>query len=176
MQKMSGAIADGLLTASITTPAFVRYSRKNMEEGARKTGKDPATLILGSVIVGSIGRDSARGKEGAREQAAMYLANKVQNIKGSADVLLESAGLTFDELRPIADAMEKGGRKAAAKAVSDEILRKVCPIAGTPDECIQRIEEYRAAGCTHIMLEIWGDDRTGQAKLFGDAVLPHFKR
>jgi len=25
------------------------------------------------------------------------------------------------------------------------------------------------------MLEIWGDDRTGQAKLFGDAVLPHFK-
>ena len=34
----------------------------------------------------------------------------------------------------------------------------------------------RDAGCTHIMLEIWGDDRTGQAKLFGDAVLPHFKR
>jgi 5,10-methylenetetrahydromethanopterin reductase len=99
----------------------------------------------------------------------------VQNIKGSADVLLECAGLTFDELRPVADAMEKGGRKAAAKAVTDEILRKVCPIAGTPEECIARIEEYRAAGCTHIMLEIWGDDRTGQAKLFGEAVLPHFK-
>jgi 5,10-methylenetetrahydromethanopterin reductase len=132
--------------------------------------------VLGSVIVGSVGRDSAKGKEGAREQAAMYLANKVQNIKGSADVLLQSAGLTFDELRPIADAMEKGGRRAAAKAVTDDILRKACPIAGTPDECIQRIEEYRAAGCTHIMLEIWGDDRTGQARLFGDAVLPHFKR
>ena len=106
----------------------------------------------------------------------MYLANKVQNIKGSADVLLDCAGLTFDELRPVADAMERGGRKAAAKAVTDEILRKVCPIAGTPDECAQRIQEYRDAGCTHIMLEIWGDDRTGQAKLFGEAVLPQFKR
>ena len=106
----------------------------------------------------------------------MYLANKVQNIKGSADVLLECAGLTFDELRPVADAMEKGGRKAAAKAVTDEILCKVFPIAGTPEECIQSIEEYRAAGCTHIMLEIWGDDRTRQARLFGEAVLPHFKR
>ncbi len=71
--------------------------------------------------------------------------------------------------------MEKGGRKAAANAVTDEILRKVCPIAGTPEECIARIEQYRAAGCTHIMLEIWGDDRTGQAKLFGETVLPHFK-
>jgi 5,10-methylenetetrahydromethanopterin reductase len=173
LQKMAGSMGDGLLTASITTPAFVRYSRKNMEEGARKAGKVPSTLILGSVIVGSIGRDSAKGKEGAREQAAMYLANKVQNIKGSADVLLESAGLSFDELRPIADAMEQGGRKAATRAVTDDILRKVCPIAGTPQECIERIQEYREAGCTHIMLEIWGDDRVRQAKLFGEEVLPH---
>jgi 5,10-methylenetetrahydromethanopterin reductase len=147
-----------------------------MDEGAQKVGKDPAKLILGSVIVGSISRDSAKGKEGAREQAAMYLANKVQNIKGSADVLLQSAGLTFEDLQPIADAMEKGGRKAAAGAVTDEILRKVCAIAGTPDECIERLEEYREAGCTHIMLEIWGDDRTGQAKIFGEAVLPHFRK
>jgi 5,10-methylenetetrahydromethanopterin reductase len=176
LQRMSGSVGDGLLTASITTPAFVRYSKKNMEEGARKAGKDPSKLILGCVIVGSIGRDSKQGKEGAREQAAMYLANKVQNIKGSADVLLDCAGLTFDELRPVAEAMEQGGRKAAAKAVTDDILRKVCPIAGTPEECIHRIEEYREAGCTHIMLEIWGYDRTGQAKLFGDSVLPHFKK
>jgi 5,10-methylenetetrahydromethanopterin reductase len=176
MQRLSGSVGDGLLTASITTPAFVRYSKKNMEEGAAKTGRDPSKLILGCVIVGSIARDSKRGKEGAREQAAMYLANKVQNIKGSADVLLESAGITFLELQPVADAMERAGRKAAARAVSDELLGKVCPIAGTPEECIQKIEEYRAAGCTHIMLEIWGDDRTGQAKLFGDAVLPHFKK
>jgi len=176
LQKMSGSVGDGLLTASITTPAFVRYSKKNMDEGAAKAGKEPGSLVLGSVIVGSIGRDSKQGKEGAREQAAMYLANKVQNIRGSADVLLDCAGLTREELQPIADAMEKGGRKAAAKAVTDDVLRKVCPIAGTPDECIERIEEYRAAGCTHIMLEIWGDDRTGQAKLFGEAVLPHFRK
>jgi 5,10-methylenetetrahydromethanopterin reductase len=147
-----------------------------MEEGARKAGRDPSSLDLGSVIVGSIGRDSIQGKEGAREQAAMYLANKVQNIKGSADVLLDCAELTFNELQPIADAMERGGRKAAAKAVTDSILRKVHPIAGTPDECIAALEEYKAAGCTHILLEIWGDNRTEQARLFGQAVLPHFKK
>ena len=118
--------------------AFVRYSKKNMDEGAAKAGRNASKLILGCVIVGSIGRDSKKGKEGAREQAAMYLANKVQNIKGSADVLLESAGIAFDELQPVADAMEKGGRKAAAQAVSDELLRKVCPIAGTPEDVYKR--------------------------------------
>ncbi|HEY6303609.1 MAG TPA: LLM class flavin-dependent oxidoreductase [Terriglobales bacterium] len=176
LQKMAGSISDGLLTASITTPAFVRYSRRNMEEGAKKVGRDASTLMLGSVLVGSIGRDSKRGKEGAREQAAMYLANKVQNIRGSADVLLDCAGLTFEELKPVADGMERGGLKEAAKAVTDEILRKVCAIAGSPDECLERVEEYRTAGCNHIMLELWGDDRTGQAKLFGETVLKRLKR
>jgi 5,10-methylenetetrahydromethanopterin reductase len=173
LQKMSGRMAEGLLTASITTPAFIRHSRKNMEEGARQAGRDPSRLVLGSVIVGSISHDSRKGREGAREQAAMYLANKVQNIGNAADVLLECAGLSFEELRPVADAMELGGRTAAAKAVSDEILDKVCPIAGTPKECIERMLEYREAGCTHILLEIWGEDRVGQAKLFGEKVLPY---
>ena len=104
----------------------------------------------------------------------MYLANKVQNIKGSADVLLESAGLSFEELQPIADAMEAGGREAAAEAVSDEVLRKVCPIAGTPDECIQQIENYREAGCTHHAGNLGGRSRWS-SKAFGESVLPHFR-
>ncbi|HTS59413.1 MAG TPA: LLM class flavin-dependent oxidoreductase, partial [Terriglobales bacterium] len=108
LQKMSGRIADGLLTASITTPAYVRHSRRNMEEGARQAQRDPSSLILGSVVVGSISRDSSQGRQGAREQAAMYLANKVENIGSAADVLLECAGLSLKELRPVADAMERG--------------------------------------------------------------------
>ncbi len=176
LQRLAGAQSDGLLTASITTPSFVKYSREKMEEGARQAGKNPAALDLGSVIVGSIGEDPKTAREGAREMAAMYLANKVQNIRGSADTLLECAGLSLDEISPIAQAMEQGGRKAAARAVTDSVLQKVCPIAGSPQQCIERIEEYRAAGCTHILLELWGDNRTEQARLFGQRVLPHFHR
>jgi 5,10-methylenetetrahydromethanopterin reductase len=175
LQRMAGEIADGLLTASITTPAFCEYSRAQMAEGAKKAGRNPDEIDLGSVIVGSVGKDKRTAKDGAREMAAMYLANKVQNIRGSADVLLQKAGLSFEEIKPIADAMESGGRKAAARAVTDSVLEKACPIAGTPEECIARIEQYRAAGCTHIMLELWGDDRVEQARHFGEAVLPYFR-
>jgi 5,10-methylenetetrahydromethanopterin reductase len=175
LQRLAGSHSDGLLTASITTPDFVRYSRLNMEEGARKAGRDPGAIDLGSVIVGSVATAGRNGTEGAREMAAMYLANKVQNIRGSADVLLEKAGLTFAEIQPIADAMERGGRAAAAAKVTEEVLNKVCPIAGTPQQCIRAIERYRDAGCTNIMLEIWGDDREEQARVFGEHVLPHFK-
>ena len=175
MQRLAGEVADGLLTASITTPDFVRYSRQNLVEAAGAVGRSADDIDIGCTLVASIDEDPIKGRDGAREIAGMYLANKVQNIRGSADVLLQMAGLTFEEITPVAEAMERGGRLAAKEAVTDEVLEKCQPIAGTPAECIARIEQYRAAGCTHIMLELWGDNRLEQLELFGEQVLPHVK-
>src|SRR5438067_11109949 len=166
MQALAGEIADGCLTPSITTPAFVRYTRENVA----------ADIDVGCTVVASINaHDRDAGRDGAREIAGMYLANKVQNIKGAADTLLDLAGLSQDEIRPVAEAMERGGRLAAKEQVTDEILDKCRPIAGTPEDCIAAIEEYRDAGCTHVMLELWGEHRHEQIELFGKEVLPHFR-
>ncbi|MGH3014648.1 MAG: LLM class flavin-dependent oxidoreductase [Gaiellaceae bacterium] len=166
MQALAGEIGDGCLTPSITTPAFVRYTRDNVK----------ADIDIGCTVVASIHEsDRAAGRDGAREIAAMYLANKFQNIKGSADTLLELAGIEMGELAPVAEAMEGGGRLAAKRKVTDSLLDRCKPIAGTPADCIAAIEEYREAGCTHVMLELWGDDRHRQVELFGERVLPHVR-
>ena len=166
MQALAGEIGDGCLTPSITTPAFVRYTRDNVQ----------ADIDIGCTIVASIHEsDRDAGRDGAREIAAMYLANKFQNIKGSADTLLELAEIEMDELAPVAEAMERGGRLAAKEKVTDSLLDRCKPIAGTPDDCVAAIEEYREAGCTHVMLELWGEDRHRQLELFGERVLPQVR-
>jgi 5,10-methylenetetrahydromethanopterin reductase len=166
MQALAGEIADGCLTPSITTPAFVRYTRENVN----------ADIDIGCTVVASIHEDDRdAGRDGAREIAGMYLANKVQNIQGAADTLLDLAGIEQDEIRPVAEAMERGGRLAAKERVSDALLDKCKPIAGTPSDCIEAIGEYREAGCTHVMLELWGDRRHEQLRLFGERVLPQFR-
>src|SRR5213083_626629 len=166
MQALAGEIGDGCLTPSITTPAFVRYTRGNVQ----------ADIDIGCTVVASIHEsDRAAGRDGAREIAGMYLANKVQNIQGAADTLLDLAGIEQDEIRPVAEAMERGGRLAAKAEVSDALLDKCRPIAGTPSDCIEAMEEYRDAGCTHVMLELWGADRHEQIRLFGEKVLPQFR-
>src|SRR6476659_7205470 len=166
MQALAGEIGDGCLTPSITTPAFVRYTRENVR----------ADIDIGCTVVASIhATDRDKGRDGAREIAGMYLANKVQNIQGSADTLLDLAGLEQDEIRPVAEAMERGGRLAAKELVTDAILDKCKPIAGTPDDCIAAIQEYKDAGCTHVMLELWGENRHEQIRLFGERVLPHVR-
>jgi 5,10-methylenetetrahydromethanopterin reductase len=167
MQALAGEIADGCLTPSITTPAFVRYTRENVN----------ADIDIGCTIVASIDEsDRDRGRDGAREISGMYLANKFQNIKGAADTLLELAEIEMAELQPVAEAMERGGRLAAKAEVTDSLLERCKPIAGTPADCIAAIEEYRDAGCTHVMLELWGERRHEQIELFGEQVLPHFRK
>jgi 5,10-methylenetetrahydromethanopterin reductase len=166
MQALAGEIGDGCLTPSITTPAFVRYTRENVA----------ADVDIGCTVVASIHADDrAAGRDGAREIAGMYLANKVQNIRGAADTLLQLAEIDVEEIRPVAEAMERGGRLAAKAEVTDSILDRCKPIAGTPEDCIAAIEEYREAGCTHVMLELWGADRHEQIRLFGERVLPHVR-
>ncbi|MGD0715233.1 MAG: LLM class flavin-dependent oxidoreductase, partial [Gaiellaceae bacterium] len=166
MQELAGEIADGCLTPSITTPPFVRYTRENVG----------ADIDIGCTVVASIHEsDRDEGRDGAREIAGMYLANKVQNIQGAADTLLDLAGIEQDEIRPVAEAMEQGGRLAAKAKVSDALLDKCRPIAGTPRDCIEAIEAYRDAGCTHVMLELWGARRHEQIRLFGERILPHFR-
>ena len=176
MQTLGGEIGDGVLTPSITTPAFVRWTRENVRNGAAVSGRDPAEIDVGCTVVASIHEtDRDAGRDGAREIAGMYLANKFQNIRGAADTLLELAEIEMDELRAVAEAMERGGRLAAKEQVTDSLLDRCKAIAGTPEDCIAAIEQYRAAGCTHVMLELWGDNRHDQIRLFGERVLPHFR-
>src|SRR5215471_9058109 len=165
MQALAGEIGDGCLTPSITTPAFVRYTCENVD----------ADIDIGCTVVASIAEDRAEGRDGAREIAGMYLANKVQNIRGAADTLLELANIDVEEIRPVAEAMERGGRLAAKEQVTDSILDRCKAIAGTPSDCIEAIEEYRDAGCTHVMLELWGAKRHEQIRLFAEKVLPQFR-
>src|SRR3954453_1361810 len=113
MQALAGEIADGCLTPSITTPEFVRYTRGNVE----------SDIDIGCTVVASIhATDRDRGRDGAREMAGMYPANKVQNIQGAGDTLLERAGLEQDGIRPVAEGMEQGGRLAGKAKVTDAIL------------------------------------------------------
>ena len=124
MQALAGEIADGCLTPSITTPAFVRYTRENVA----------ADIDIGCTVVASIHEtDRDAGRDGAREIAGMYLANKVQNIHGSADTLLDLAGIEHGRA-PARRRGDGAGRALAAKAkVTDSLLDRCKPIAGTPD-------------------------------------------
>lgn len=49
-------------------------------------------------------------------------------------------------------------------------------IAGTPQECIDKIHEQAAAGCTMFIIEFFGRDTREPARLFAEKVMPAFSK
>jgi 5,10-methylenetetrahydromethanopterin reductase len=152
MQALAGEIADGCLTPSITTPPFVRYTKENVR-------KD---IDIGCTVVASIHEsDRDEGRDGARDRRDVPREQSPEH-PGVGRHAARARGDRAGRDPPVAEAMEQGGRLAAKAKVTDALLDKCKPIAGTPDDCIAAIEEYREAGCTHVMLELWG--RTGTSR------------
>jgi phthiodiolone/phenolphthiodiolone dimycocerosates ketoreductase len=70
---------------------------------------------------------------------------------------------------------EEGAKKipSAQDTVPDELVTKIVA-AGSPDQIIERIEEFGNAGATDAMIHFVGEE-ADQIESFSEKVLPHFK-
>jgi alkanesulfonate monooxygenase SsuD/methylene tetrahydromethanopterin reductase-like flavin-dependent oxidoreductase (luciferase family) len=73
----------------------------------------------------------------------------------------------FDVMKPMEERVDPD-------LVNNYLVRRFS-IAGTPTECIERIEELRAAGVEHLMLtparKVYGET----VEAFAAKVIPHFR-
>ncbi len=104
MQALAGEIADGCLTPSITTPAFVRYTRENVG----------ADIDIGCTVVASIhARTATRAATARARSPGCTSRTRCRTSRAPPTRCSTSPGSTQDEIRPVAEAMEQGGRLAA---------------------------------------------------------------
>ena len=137
-------------------------------------GFQPTAFVKDGRLFG-LGISNMKGALACYVEAVRALQDAGVRLRGDLLVAAVCGEIEMEELAPVAEAMEHGGRLAAKEQVSDSLLDRCKPIAGTPDECIAAMQEYRDAGCTHVMLELWGADRHEQIRLFGEQVLPRVR-
>jgi alkanesulfonate monooxygenase SsuD/methylene tetrahydromethanopterin reductase-like flavin-dependent oxidoreductase (luciferase family) len=73
----------------------------------------------------------------------------------------------FDMMKPMEDRVDPD-------FVNDYLVRRFS-IAGTPKECIDRIEELAAAGVEHLMLTPARKVYHESVEAFAAKVIPHFR-
>lgn len=177
MQKLAGRLADGLLLPGLTSPGFVRYAREKFEDGCEKVGRKlPPDFPVGGVILASVSRDGAKAKDAARSYTATYVVNKIRNIQN--DVILSSSGLPDEAWEPFKKAIAEGTEDKVTQFVDDEMMRKFTVIAGTPDECVELLQQLVDAGLNLPLMEVVGADQDANLetiKLLGSEVVPHLK-
>ncbi|ANY08074.1 LLM class flavin-dependent oxidoreductase [Pseudonocardia sp. HH130630-07] len=144
--RVAGEIADGCHHALGYTEQAYRYMYDNMRIGAERAGRDVDALDLGAWCVFAVGEDSATAKEAAKSMVGLYAS-------AMPDSLLERNGVSPAEMKPILDKFVAGDLAGSIDATPDALAEKLS-VAGTPQECIARIEEMKAGGANHMICAI----------------------
>jgi 5,10-methylenetetrahydromethanopterin reductase len=138
MSALCGEIGDGVILtrSTLSTAAFVR---EWLAEGAKRAGRDPNEIAIASLLPTAVGTSREQALAALRPGLAFYAGffpryNRMMAAHGFRE-----------EAAAIAEAWSRGDRRAAEGAVSDALI-DATSIAGTPEQCRERIEAYRQSG------------------------------
>ena len=133
----AGEVADVVLMNSCLGTDYVLRARELLEAGARRAGRNVDEIEVAIGVATAVGDDSAAAKRLAARWIGLY-TSLFPNIA-------RATGVDPAVLDPIARAFAEEGLEAAARRVDDDLVDRLA-VAGTPDECRARLDEYRAVG------------------------------
>jgi 5,10-methylenetetrahydromethanopterin reductase len=178
----AGEIADGLHHALSYSREAYDYVVENVRKGASNAGRDFDSLDIGAWVVTVVGEDSAAAKQAARILVAFYISSMPPEQ-------LERHGITTEEVAPVVEALGAGDVAKAIELFRPELSEKLS-VAGTPEECVEKIKnDIEPAGVNHMILALSDahlveffsgqkvenvPDINGQLRLVAERVVPAF--
>jgi len=170
--RLTGEMADGWMPTPLS-PKLYKKRLKLVEEGARKAGRSMDEIDMGIYLYTSIA-DKAEDAYKQLEAVKTMIAHPE---------ILKEAGYEIEfpeEMGPIAyyrmlPTSEFLGQVASyAERIPIEAVIEFS-VAGTVDECIEKIEKYVEAGARHIDLINMGPDPRRVMEAYGKEIIPRFK-
>lgn len=170
--ELAGRSADGVILGTGFDLRVYEWAKQKIRNGAAEAGRkesDIAVIAAGMLCV----RDD--GDE-ARKIVRNRIANRAHhNFRFTYETVPpeELAGVKkfvagFDVMKPMEDRVDPD-------LVNDYLVHRFS-IAGTPKECIERIEELKAAGVEHLMLTAARKVYHESVEAFATEVIPHFQK
>jgi 5,10-methylenetetrahydromethanopterin reductase len=179
--ELAGEVADGIECGS-SSRENSEYVVEHVRRGAERAGRDPDAMRIGASVVTAVGDDATAAKEAARGVAVAWLPAYPLNM-------IARHGVSADQLEPILTALDAGDFAEASRRATPE-LGEALTIAGTPEECADRIRtDLVDAGVDQVLLAIVDPtvaeiatgvrpdalpDAREQLQLIHDRVLPAF--
>jgi alkanesulfonate monooxygenase SsuD/methylene tetrahydromethanopterin reductase-like flavin-dependent oxidoreductase (luciferase family) len=142
--QAAGELTDGCHHALSYSKEAYEYLVENVKVGAERAGRDWKELDIGAWCVIVCAPDSEEAKRTARTMVAFYISSMPHEQ-------LERHGIDPAEMVPIVEALGQGDLEKAFELTSPEVADKLS-IAGTPEECLAKIQEIASTGVNHMIL------------------------
>ena len=145
--QVSAEFSDGCHHALSYTREAYDYMIEHCTIGAERAGKNVQDLDLGAWIVFSVAEDSAKAKDAARSMVGLYASSM------PADQLRRN-GVEPEEVAPIIEAIGAGDMAKGIELTTPDLAERLS-VAGTPEECVEKMQtQIAAAGVNHMILAI----------------------
>jgi 5,10-methylenetetrahydromethanopterin reductase len=181
--QTAGEIADGLHHALSYSREAYDYLAENVRIGTERAGRDFDEFDLGAWVVTVVSEDSEAAKRAARILVAFYISSMPAEQ-------LARHGIDAAELQPVVDALGAGDVPKAVELFTPDYAEKLS-IAGTPEECVEKIKrDIQPAGVNHMILALSDaalvktfsgqdvpnvPDIKGQLELVAERMMPAFE-
>jgi 5,10-methylenetetrahydromethanopterin reductase len=160
MLKISGEIADGTVISVLAGTDYLKWARAQIDEGRAAAGRTDHHRIV-TFAMFSVDHDGAAARDRLRGIMGFYLAAMAHSS------LTEVYGIV-DELVGLAE----GGPTSVAAGMQDKWIDDLA-VAGTPEECAQRIQALLEAGSDSVILfPVPPEDATSVVEMAAAQVLP----
>lgn len=170
MCALAGRLADGAILMGPSQPDLVRAQMEWLEGGLKAAGRDRSALDVCFVATMSASEDEATALADVRSWASAQarLLADVEDLpaalQGYRDELVK-AKETYDYGEHLST------RAGHQGAVSDELVRMLA-IAGSPQECVERLDGLSSAGVDRFIFPLMGSKRLERLTLLEEQILP----
>jgi 5,10-methylenetetrahydromethanopterin reductase len=154
---LAGQVADGVLLSVGSPVEYVRYAKNLIHQGALAAGRNPKDILIAAYLPIFVNANGSFARENMRTITAEFLG-----IHGEHPILL-TAGITPAQIAPFREAYLSG--LSCERLVTDSLVNKLM-IAGTAEECLERLRDYLNAGLDMpILFESTGVDPLESIKM-----------
>ena len=171
--RLTGEIADGWLSIPLS-PKLYKERLKLVEEGAEKAGKSLDDIDTGVYLYTSVTEKTEDAHKQLETMKSQVIPSPELLREGGYDIELpeELQSLSYFKAFPDAKWIEKFLRFGELIPTEAAIEFSV---AGTPEDCITKIDEYIKAGAKHFLLINIGPDPRRVLELYSREIIPRFR-
>jgi 5,10-methylenetetrahydromethanopterin reductase len=169
MLELGARLCDGVIASVGATYGLLRYVVDTVHDAAEEAGRDPKSVD----IVVQIGCDVSENREEARRNVRTYVARRP-----IAAVPLEKTGFSAEEARQFKKAYDYKFHMHTdaehADLVPEEWIDHFS-LAGTPEDCAEKLGPFVHAGVNQVFLLSTTRDAISLMRTFQEKIMPTVK-
>jgi 5,10-methylenetetrahydromethanopterin reductase len=168
MLDLAGELADGLILSRRTafSSKYTKYAIDRVAKKASGVGRDPSQIDSVGFFETIVAKDGDEARRFAKKILGTY------TIPGTPHRVLDLEGISGPEIEKVRTNYLKGNLDAAISNVTDDLVDKFA-VAGSPDECLEKLHKFIGTGLKCPILYIHGPDRKLAAQLVAEKIAPN---